>query len=511
MIETILNIGISNAIISLAIALVAFIFTKFTNTPRLAYLLWLLVLIKLLMPSFLTVPVFSEPGAVVPNQIVRNLNSVENKATPANGVASQTPQKNSESVFLTVKNYGQTYLPIIWGIGILLVLAWSLLRIFRFNHLLKINSEDAPEAIYQIAEGVSGKLNLNRMPLIRVTSAEISPMVWWVGGRVRIFIPSVLIKSLDANNLRLVIAHELAHVKRRDYLVRWIEWSAAILFWWNPVVRWAQHNLRIYEEIGCDALILSSLGPKPHQYATSLLSAVESFAGSALRPPSMASEVNSGGNLIRRINMILSNQNTRTTPRSLQILFFFIAALILPLGLVNAQEKEVNNDLTQVKSELKAAIEAGEITPAEAKKRIAEVKLRMVEQKLNAGVANGKITPEEAKEKLAAYQRSSKGPRISPFERQIKEAVAAGEITPEEGREKLSAYKMKMVTMKIQEAVAAGNLTPEEGRKKMVAFKLERAAYKLKMAVKSGEISEDQARAEYAEIKREMENPEKEN
>ena len=96
------------------------------------------------------------------------------------------------------------------------------------------------------------------------------------------------------------LAHELAHVRRRDYLVRWLEWLACVVFWWNPVVWWAQRNLRAAEEICCDELVISCLNPKPISYANSLLSAVEFLARPALRPPAMASEINSGGFLERR-------------------------------------------------------------------------------------------------------------------------------------------------------------------------------------------------------------------
>ncbi len=47
----------------------------------------------------------------------------------------------------------------------------------------------------------------------------------------------------DNRELRWVVAHELAHVWRRDHLVRWLEWVACVVFWWNPVAWWA-HAIR---------------------------------------------------------------------------------------------------------------------------------------------------------------------------------------------------------------------------------------------------------------------------
>ena len=49
-------------------------------------------------------------------------------------------------------------------------------------------------------------------------------MTWWTGGRVRVLVPAGLCDELDLGRLRWILAHELAHVKRRDHLVRWLEW-----------------------------------------------------------------------------------------------------------------------------------------------------------------------------------------------------------------------------------------------------------------------------------------------
>ena len=368
MIDILIQTGLSNAVVSLTIAIVAFIVGKFAKMPRLAHMLWLLVLIKLLMPSLLTLPVLPETYPTSNAVQVAALNREMSKVGSKNTAPSQVIETSSSlfsKIFLA--DLARNYLPILWGFGILVVLGDSFIRVFRFNRLLKLSSETAPQTIYKTAKEVSDKISLRKLPLIRTTTAEISPMVWWIGGKVQIFIPHVLIAKLEPEKLRLVLAHELAHVRRRDYLVRWVEWSAAVLFWWNPVVWWAQRNLRANEEICCDALILSSLKPAPEEYAASLLSAVENFAEPAYRPPSMASEVNSGGYLIRRIHMILSNENNRTLSGKMQILVLFIAALVLPLGLITAQDKSSEGELKKAHAQLKEDVKAGRISEKQAK------------------------------------------------------------------------------------------------------------------------------------------------
>ncbi len=499
MIDMLIEIGISNAIFSFLIAIVAIIVGKWTNRPRLAHLLWLLVLVKLLMPSLLTIPGLSDPLSLFQTQPA----NVENFAITTETQQAANTQAIEDNSYTFVA-YAQTYLPMIWGLGILFALVWSVVRIVKFNRLLKISSEVAPDSVYKIAEDVSDKLNLKKVPLIKTTSAEISPMVWWIGGTIQVFVPFVLIEKMDTENLRLVLAHELAHVQRKDYLVRWVECLTAILFWWNPVVWLAQKNLRAYEEICCDAQILTILKPKPHQYATSLLDAVESFAGSALRLPSMASKINSGGNLLRRINMILSNQHSRIPSRKFQFLGIFFAALILPFGFVNAQEIGSSQNLKEVETQLKTAVEAGEMTPEQAKVRMAEYKLKMAEKKIESAVAAGKITPEQGKVKLKGYKLNLEAYKI-------KAAVASGEMTKEEAKAKISANRMYMAKFKIKSAVDSGQITPEQGKKKLKMYKLKMKATELKQAVKEGKLSEEEAKAKYKEIKLQMKELETEN
>ena len=204
------------------------------------------------------------------------------------------------------------------------------------------------------------RLGLNRIPTICTTSAHLSPMIWWAGSKVRVVIPTKLFDQMDAQQSQWILAHELEHIRRRDYLVRWIEWFACVCFWWNPVVWWAQRNLRAAEEICCDDLVLSCLKPKAHAYAEALLTAVEFLARPALRLPAMASEINSGGFLERRFRMIIARNPSRLNSRGLQACILLCAIVVLPFGMVWAQDYEA------IGHRLNNAVEKGEITRAQA-------------------------------------------------------------------------------------------------------------------------------------------------
>ena len=199
-----------------------------------------------------------------------------------------------------------------WLLGSGVIFVWSLIRIFQFDRFLRAHTAPAPPELLAAGTDVVRRLKLRKVPDIRTTSANVSPMVWWAGWRVRVIIPAALLEQLGPREWRWVLAHELAHVRRRDHLVRWLEWLARVGFWWNPLMPWAQRNLRAMEEICCDDLVISTLQPEPRSYANSILTAVESLARPTIRPPAMASEINSGGSLERRFNMMVSNRGDRS-------------------------------------------------------------------------------------------------------------------------------------------------------------------------------------------------------
>jgi len=63
--DFLIQVGVSNTCFALILALSAMLVTKFTERPQLAYLLWLLVFIKLIMPSFLSLPLIPQDGSSI--------------------------------------------------------------------------------------------------------------------------------------------------------------------------------------------------------------------------------------------------------------------------------------------------------------------------------------------------------------------------------------------------------------------------------------------------------------
>jgi len=376
MVDLFFQIALSNVGISLALAVVAVVVGITLKRPALAHLLWLLVIVKLLTPSLVTIPIVTIPRQA--NSAPAAIFAIDEQqdAAAVQVAGSEKAAFFSAKTWSTVLNFVKPWLFLIWMLGSLFVFVWTLLRIYRFSRLLGKETEVGSPELQAAATKIASRFGLRATPTIYTTTAHLSPMVCWMGGEVWIVIPDALLDQMDTMEFQWILAHELAHVRRRDYMVRWIEWLACVCFWWNPVVWWARYNLRANEELCCDARVLSSLKPKPHIYGNSLLKAVEILAFPAFRLPAMASEINSGGLLERRVTMLVSTNLKQSNPRWMLACVLLLAVAILPLGLAIAGE-ETNGSklLASERSETELRMEINEQSKHKSKSESAYNKI----------------------------------------------------------------------------------------------------------------------------------------
>ena len=143
----------------------------------------------------------------------------------------------------------------------------------------------------------------------------------------------------------MVLAHELAHLRRRDHWVRLVELVVSVLHWWNPLVWWVRRRLHAVEEQCCDAWVAWVCPDRSHDYAESLLKAAE-------LPPHhssllvLASPFLHTYTLKERIEMVLKNRSRRTASRRVIVWLALLAAVVIPAGV---QSREKANGRTTAK------------------------------------------------------------------------------------------------------------------------------------------------------------------
>ena len=408
---------------------------------ELAHLLWIVVLLKCITPTFVDLPLLP---AVTPAVDVAIADEPLGIALDESVAATQiVDEAGSESLV-------KQLLLAAWALGSSVILVVGGMRLMRFERTLRSSLVEVSDAVRALATDRARRIGLRQVPTISVTTASVAPFVSGFGRSVRVVLPQQLVDEMGSDELGLVLAHEFAHVARRDHMVRWIEWAVVVAVWWNPIVWWARRELRVAEEHCCDALVIERLRPKPRKYARSLLSAAEVLVSPVLRPPVVASSI-TDGDLEQRILHIMSNRTSRLS-RALRSAAVACAALLLPMGVVHAQDFEA------IQKRLDAAVAAGELDAEgaaammEALKRDSESRKTKLEYaklqaEMDAGVEAGKFTREEADEKLAAARiklfpvRSERSPediddrmkrgRYAKYAEDIERKVTAGELTRE--------------------------------------------------------------------------------
>ena len=111
---------------------------------------------------------------------------------------------------------------------------------------------------------VARAMGFARAPRVVFVPGVVSPLLFSLPGRAaRIVFPSDLWSRLDPDARRMILAHEIAHWRRRDHWVRWLELAATVLYWWHPAVWFARREVRRTEDACSDAWVVDAYPGPP--------------------------------------------------------------------------------------------------------------------------------------------------------------------------------------------------------------------------------------------------------
>jgi len=158
-------------------------------------------------------------------------------------------------------------------------------------------------------------------PIDLLEGDERAPIVTWGVSRARILVPAGAARWPE-RRVEAVLAHELAHVQRLDWLAQMLAESVAALYWFNPLAWIAARRLRQESEHACDDAVLAT-GVAGVDYATELLALTRAARRSWLPAAAIARP----SSLERRVRAMLNTDlNRRPTTRTAATLA--LAALV---------------------------------------------------------------------------------------------------------------------------------------------------------------------------------------
>lgn len=348
-----MEIVLFNASSATLLAVVVALIARRIKRAPIAHALWLIVLLKLISPPVFEVglvPTFDQVRdrfdmgvAAGPNDAnapvgVHHTNNEERLRPVAQSTnhADNTLQRNHQNSTSASGVHSALYmdsdrpapmqsslqrvvpiLPVLAAFGTLLLLGLSMLRIARFRRSLR-GAPEAPPALQARAARLAHSFGIKRTPRIRIVPGRLPPSLWPRPGSCEILLPAALLTRLSDQECDTLLAHELAHVQRRDHWLRPLELLVVALYWWHPVAWWARRNLRIAEEQACDALVVRKLANQSRVYAESLLKTVEFLARQDPAVPLLATGAIGTARLKERVTMILKKKTPDPLPKLLR-------------------------------------------------------------------------------------------------------------------------------------------------------------------------------------------------
>ena len=196
------------------------------------------------------------PISIAPSQLsTKSVSSIPITPTPP----QSNPVIDRSGIFTAMP--WTDWMAIVWaGIGLFLLIR-LIVGIGAVWHI-SARSNNFSRAAEQF------RSNWNRRADVRLSNRITVPMVWG-------FLRPVILLPVDANHwqterLRTVLLHELAHVERWDWTVQMIAQITCAIYWFNPLVWFVAHRMRIEAEQACDDHVLNA-GYRSTDYAQHLL------------------------------------------------------------------------------------------------------------------------------------------------------------------------------------------------------------------------------------------------
>lgn len=179
---------------------------------------------------------------------------------------------------------------------------------------------------------------------LRIVAASEVPGVRgiWHG---TVLLPDGLSAALSPAELEAVLAHELAHVRRRDNLTAAVVRVVTSVFWFHPLLWWMERKMLTEREAACDHLAIAS-GSGPREYAAGVLAVCRMALAGHFSPRQPAGAYASGPVLKQRMEQIMSIKAVSPSPLVVRLIPAVLAVLLITIpvtsGLLRAQSSSAS-------------------------------------------------------------------------------------------------------------------------------------------------------------------------
>jgi CubicO group peptidase (beta-lactamase class C family)/beta-lactamase regulating signal transducer with metallopeptidase domain len=315
----------------LVVALVLWLLFFVFRTSQVRYVLACAALVAMtLLPVFTGIRVAREQARLEGNRYI--LESLANSSAPTlpnenagleegikvvsapptqPAINALTQPSTEDSSYLQITVNIDRYLPwlvVSWFIGVVALSIRLLGGLFVTQRLRTKLTRAVPKEIEERLESLATQLKLKGVKVIESLSVQVPMVIGWL--QPVVLLPTSAISGLSVKQLEMILAHELAHIRRHDYLMNLLQTMIETLFFYHPAVWWVSHKIRETREHCCDDLAVALCGGNKFHYAQTLASLDSLRPGSNLAMSNLTVAA-SGGSLVQRIER-LAGRNPQT-------------------------------------------------------------------------------------------------------------------------------------------------------------------------------------------------------
>ncbi|MGW5951790.1 M56 family metallopeptidase [Bacillus mycoides] len=397
-------------------------------TPRWQYMLWIVLMIRLLLPwspdssysIYSLLSYSSSVSEVIPKNMpsTESIVNIETNHTVELESNSEIVTKNGEPEVNASAEQQTTFslyklALYVWLAGVIVLAVITFITNRRLYSYIKKQADITDEQVITVFNRCKQSMKMKKAVSLRLAGKIASPTVF------SFFRPKVLLskkhmKVLNEQQLQYVFYHELAHIKRNDVAVNWIMYSLLLLNWFNPILWYAYFCMREDQELACDAYALTFIDKEEQiAYGHTIITLLEHYSYQA---PSLANLSRNKRTLKRRIVMIKKFQKKSYR---LSVLGVIVIVAIASLSLFNARTTEGKEK--QPKDTYQNAVDMLFGTEENAKKEY-RYSARVYEQKTDyLYLAEKALTKDEFQQYIKLYKEiiniQKKGaPRDSDYE-----------------------------------------------------------------------------------------------
>ncbi len=293
-------------------------FRPLDRHPALRHGLWLLVLVKLITPPVVPLPVLHDVESRLVRQPVSSgaTGVAENESL---GPVDRRPEKEARAevaqAFAPAAMKKALWRSISMDVLLLMVsVAVTMIGLFhgwwRYRRVgaLVVRSQADDTHLASLAVREAQELGVRAIPSVAIVTARISPFLWCRGRLPIIVFPASLVRQLNDEQLACVIRHELAHWLRGDRFSNAAAFLIVSVFWWNPIAWWARRQMRLAQELSCDAIAVPKVQGGRRRYAETLMQVVDFLPKDEVIVPKFMAGFLAANFVKRRFEMLANKQ-----------------------------------------------------------------------------------------------------------------------------------------------------------------------------------------------------------